>query len=257
MNVDKGSLLLNFLIPNLKNNPSVPKGINLDFNFIKNKILHKTNLLKDYTKVELKNIFGKNNLIVAIRIKKLNSKEVDISSGETIKKISRDTLVINDPKEINLLEENVNSLQIKEKFYSFDFVFNKDSSQEEIYLNSSKLLLEEVLEGYNATIFAYGTTGSGKTYTMVGNGENPGIMIRSVSDLFSMIEAKKNRIFVVKITYIEVYNENILDLISGKNNLELREDPKKGTQVIGVNEVTVYSADDVFKLLMYKIKLFF
>ncbi len=277
------------ILPKLKNLGGINQNLKLDFNVLKNKIIahaqeakNKTNKSnksnnrksskspnkpKKFSKGELKNIFSKNSLLVAVRVRKLNQKEIEYSAKETIKKVDRDTLMITEPLNINLSQNNnendINDKEsslimqkqkqlkdLKESYFSFDFVFDKETTQEEIYLNTSKLLLEEVLEGYNATIFAYGATGSGKTFTMVGNGENPGIMVRAVSDLFSMVESSKNKTFNIKIVYVEVYNENIRDLISGKNDLEIREDPKLGMQILGASEEHVISAGDVFKLLM-------
>jgi len=266
---NQNNQLLNILLPNLKNPEGIQKNIKLDFNEIKKKIINQnqantnsntiknnksTTKHKKYSKAELKNIFSKNCLLVAVRIRNLNNKEIEISLNETIRKIDRDTIVITEPinTELNLVEKDSsnNRQKLKENYFTFDFIFDKEANQEEIYLNTSKLLLEEVLEGFNATIFAYGATGSGKTFTMVGNGENPGIMVRAVSDLFSLIELRKNKNFKIKIMYVEVYNEILRDLISGKNDLELREDPKLGTQIMGASEEQVLSAGDVFKLLM-------
>ena len=256
--------LLNTPSPNLKNPEVMANNIKIN-NEIKNKIIDKSKALsirkgesintKKFSKGELKSILAKNCLLVAVRVRKLNNKEMEHSANETIKKIDRDTLLITDPIDPLLDLDNQNSKiikqhKMKENYFSFDFIFDKASTQEEIYLNTSKLLLEEVLDGYNATIFAYGATGSGKTYTMVGNGENPGIMVRAVSDLFGLIELKKNKKVDIKVIYVEVYNENIRDLISGKSDLEVREDPKMGMQILGANEEHVFSAEDVFKLLM-------
>jgi kinesin family protein 18/19 len=261
----KNNQLLNIVLPNLKNSEDIKKNIKIDFNEMKKKIIDKSKENeakrigkinpKKFSKGELKGIFAKNSLIVAVRIRKLNNKDIEFSANETIKKIDRDTLVISEPinPDINSHSENpsiVKPQKIKENYFSYDFIFDKDTTQEEIYLNTSKLLVQEVLEGYNATVFAYGATGSGKTYTMVGNGESPGIMVRAVSDLFSMIELKKNNKFIIKVIYVEVYNENIRDLITGKSDLEVREDPKIGMQILGASEELVLNAGDVFKLLM-------
>jgi kinesin family protein 18/19 len=97
---------------------------------------------------------------------------------------------------------------------------------------------------------AYGSTGAGKTYTMLGTGEQPGIMAKSLADLFTLIENSKNRYFKLRFSYIEVYNESIRDLTNKKENLELREDPVKGTIIIGVNELEVTNSSEVFKLLL-------
>lgn len=267
--------LVSVLLPNLKNPETIQKNIKINFNEIKSKIIEKSqvkesnnsnelnnknksqkeNNTKKFSKGELKSIFAKNSIIVAVRIRKLNAKEANFSANETLKKISHDALLITEPiiTDLNAELEKQQVLKqqkIKENHFAYDFIFDKESTQDEIYLNTGKLLVEEVLDGYNSTIFAYGATGSGKTYTMVGNGEKPGIMVRAVSDLFNLVELKKSKKCVIKVSYVEVYNENIRDLISGKNDLEVREDPKLGMQILGANEETVFNAGDVFKLLM-------
>ena len=83
--------------------------------------------------------------------------------------------------------------QIKEQQFFFDFVFGKNTSQQEIYTKTTKPLLEGIIEGFNATVFAYGATGSGKTYTMLGSQNEIGIMPRSVSDLFKMLQTYKTK----------------------------------------------------------------
>ena len=70
------------------------------------------------------------------------------------------------------------------------------------------------MHGYNASVFAYGATGAGKTYTMLGTEENPGIMMLSVDELFRSIEEfQAERDYMLKVSYVEVYNENIKDLL--------------------------------------------
>ena len=82
------------------------------------------------------------------------------------------------------------------------------------------------MQGYNASVFAYGATGAGKTYTMLGTEENPGIMLLSIEELFTSIEKYSfERDYKLKISYVEVYNECIKDLLTDKSdNLDLRED---------------------------------
>ena len=83
-------------------------------------------------------------------------------------------------KKVDHLRERRNN----ERQYVFDVVFGADSSQEEVYTATTKHLVDNVLAGYNATVFAYGATGGGKTHTMVGTRDNPGIMVRALNDLF-------------------------------------------------------------------------
>lgn len=87
---------------------------------------------------------------------------------------------------------------------------------------------------------------------MLGSGENPGIMVRSIIDLFDNIEKKDNLDFKIVISYIEVYNENLRDLLSSSDQIiELRDDPKLGSIVIGATKVIVSNINEVFNLLMY------
>jgi kinesin family protein 18/19 len=83
------------------------------------------------------------------------------------------------------------------------------------------------MQGYNASVFAYGATGAGKTYTMLGTEDNPGIMMNSIEELFKAIEVySAERDYKLKVSYIEVYNELIKDLLNSdkSESLELRED---------------------------------
>ena len=86
-------------------------------------------------------------------------------------------------KKVDHLRERRNN----ERQYVFDVVFGADSTQDEVYTATTKHLVDNVLAGYNATVFAYGATGGGKTYTMVGTHDNPGIMVRALNDLFRAV----------------------------------------------------------------------
>ena len=115
----------------------------------------------------------------------------------------------------------------KEQQYAFDYAFDKDCILFDIYENTVKFFLPGLLEGFNATVFAYGATGAGKTYTMLGTGEDPGIMARSLNELFELIEKSSGKEYKLKMSYLEVYNETLRDLLVKGDNLEMREDPLK------------------------------
>ena len=102
------------------------------------------------------------------------------------------------------------------------------------------------LQGFNSTIIAYGQTGTGKTFTMEG-----GIMPRSAEEIFKYIHQNKmNYYFTIKVSYLQVYNETIQDLLAtDKNNLVIREDKKKGVFVEGLTEWTVRSVDELLELI--------
>ena len=155
----------------------------------------------------------------------------------------------------------------RERQYVFDGAFDGEASNEAVYDGTAAPLVAGVLEGINATVFAYGATGSGKTHTMVGTKTDPGLMILSLRDVFRGIQrerAKNDSAFEVTCSYTEVYNELVFDLLAdsnrGKSNpgksgttsstpLELREDPTRGPVVAGLTHVSVAHEDEIFKLL--------
>ena len=111
--------------------------------------------------------------------------------------------------------------------FTFDAIFDMDSLQEDVYNISAKQAVQSVLEGYNSTIFCYGQTGTGKTYTMEGftyESKNPnrGIIQRTIQDIFNFIEttSDENTKFIIRASFLQIYNENISDLLkSDKKNL--------------------------------------
>ena len=143
--------------------------------------------------------------------------------------------------------------------FTFDEVFDIDSNQEEVYNVSAKPSVNSVLEGYNSTIFAYGQTGTGKTFTMEGftynqYDESRGIIQRTIEDIFAYIESNSNKDtkFIIRAAYLQIYNEMISDLLKPNNpnkNLNIREDKKKGLYVEHLSEWAVRSPSDIYSLL--------
>ncbi|KAM6187794.1 kinesin-like protein KIF27 [Sarcoramphus papa] len=146
----------------------------------------------------------------------------------------------------------------KDRVFTFDFVFGKHSTQEEVYTVCIKPLLVSLTEGYNATVFAYGQTGSGKTYTIGGGHiasvaeDEKGIIPRAIQELFQHISENRNINFHVKVSYIEVYKEELRDLLeleTSVKELHIREDEKGNTVIVGAKEFQVECADEVISLL--------
>lgn len=192
---------------------------------------------------------GKTNILVCVRCRQLNKKESEVSDIETVKILNKKVVIVLDPVQYNG-PEDIFKNRSREQQYAFDYVFDKNTKQAEVYELSTKFLLAGIIQGYNGTVFAYGATGAGKTYTMLGNGEEPGIMARALADLFSIVETTKDKQFKIKLFYIEVYNELLRDLLGKGETLELREDPLKGSVLIGVKEIEVNNSSEVFKLLL-------
>lgn len=139
------------------------------------------------------------------------------------------------------------------KRFTYDAVYGVDSVQSDIYDETAFPLVESVLEGYNGTIFAYGQTGCGKTHTMAGvqdSEELKGIIPRAYVHIFGWIdEADEGVKYLVRCSYLEIYNENILDLMGNKKDhkLDVKEDPQKGIFVQGLTNIIVKSTTEINK----------
>ena len=130
-------------------------------------------------------------------------------------------------------------------YFAFDKVFEESVDTSQVYENVAKGIVTSVVNGLNGTIFAYGQTSSGKTYTMQGSGsiqdgasENGGIVHMAARDIFSNIQSQPNRMFLVRASFLEIYNEEVRDLLStSTNTLPIREDPRRGVFVQSQEEM--------------------
>ncbi|XP_068271182.1 kinesin-like protein KIF17 [Nyctibius grandis] len=130
------------------------------------------------------------------------------------------------------------------KQFTFDGAYNQEHNTEQIYNEITYPLVEGVTEGYNGTIFAYGQTGSGKSFTMQGIEEpstQKGIIPRAFEHIFESVQCAENAKFLVRVSYLEIYNEDIRDLLGAdtKQKLELKQHPEKGVYVKGLSLHTV------------------
>ncbi|NXY47531.1 KIF19 protein, partial [Ceuthmochares aereus] len=158
-------------------------------------------------------------------------------------------VILMDPSEDT--DEILRANRSREKTFVFDMVFDHRATQEEVYMSTTKSLIEGVISGYNATIFAYGPTGAGKTYTMLGMDSEPGIYIRALDDLFKALEAATEEMhYTVSMSYLEIYNEVIRDLLNPSSGfLDLREDSRGNIQIAGITEVSTRNAQEIMQLL--------
>ncbi|KAL4665430.1 hypothetical protein H8957_012415 [Semnopithecus entellus] len=146
-----------------------------------------------------------------------------------------------------------------DKSFTYDFVFDPSTEQEEVFNTAVAPLIKGVFKGYNATVLAYGQTGSGKTYSMGGaytaeqeNEPTVGVIPRVIQLLFKEIDKKSDFEFTLKVSYLEIYNEEILDLLCPsreKAQINIREDPKEGIKIVGLTEKTVLVALDTVSCL--------
>jgi kinesin family protein 3/17 len=141
--------------------------------------------------------------------------------------------------------------------FTFDHVYGQDCNQRKIYDITARGVVESSLQGYNATIFAYGQTGTGKTYTMegfnsAGSVEERGIIPRAIEQIFQHIQSNVSARmrFLVRASYLQIYNEAISDLLKPeRNNLAIREDKKRGVFVEGLSEWVVRSPAEIYGLM--------
>ena len=194
---------------------------------------------------------GETSLTVAVRSRPLLPDERRRGDRRDIVRVLDDKhLVVLDPDdEKNYLDERTH--RTKERRYTFDKAFGSSASNKDVYQKTARALISGVLNGQNGTVFAYGATGSGKTYTMIGTRNDPGMMPLSLMDIFDAIRSMSGEYtFEVTCSYLEVYNELIYDLlVNNSPSLDLREDPIRGPTVAGITEVAVGSADEIMDVL--------
>ncbi|XP_054655801.1 kinesin-like protein KIF19 isoform X3 [Dunckerocampus dactyliophorus] len=176
--------------------------------------------------------------------------EVTCQQVRRLPERSEKMVVLMDPMEDP--DDVLRANRSREKTYVFDVAFDYLASQEEVYRATTKGLIEGLISGYNATVFAYGPTGCGKTYTMLGTDKEPGIYVRTLNDLFKAIEeTSDDMMYSVSMSYLEIYNEMIRDLLNPSSGfLDLREDAKGVIQVAGITEVSTINAQEIMELLM-------
>ncbi|KAM6381176.1 chromosome-associated kinesin KIF4A isoform 1-T1 [Pluvialis apricaria] len=142
-----------------------------------------------------------------------------------------------------------------DKSFTYDYVFDPSVEQEEVFNTAVAPLIRGIFKGYNATVLAYGQTGSGKTYSMGGAytasqeyEPSVGVIPRVIKLLFKEKEQRQDWEFILKVSYLEIYNEDILDLLcpsrERSSQISIREDPKEGIKIVGLTERNVTCAQD-------------
>ncbi|PIA89438.1 Kinesin-like protein 6 [Cercospora beticola] len=144
----------------------------------------------------------------------------------------------------------------KDQTFAFDRVFDEHTTQCDVYAATTQPLLDQVLDGYNATVFAYGATGCGKTHTITGTVQSPGIIFMTMQELFERVqELRETKEVDVTLSYLEIYNEAIRDLLappgsSGKQGLMLREDSHQAVSVAGLTSNKPQSVQEVMDMVI-------
>lgn len=178
-----------------------------------------------------------------------------------VKPMDQKVLVF-DPPDTNPLTRLYNSNPLarggrrnKDVRYAFDRVFDSTASQTDVFEETCKPLLDGILNGYNASVFAYGATGCGKTHTISGTPNDPGLIFLTMKELYNRIQdARDDSDVHIRLSYLEIYNETIRDLLSSEPTppgagLALREDANNRISVVGITELIPESPESVLEYI--------
>ncbi|KAL9612873.1 MAG: hypothetical protein Q9167_002557 [Letrouitia subvulpina] len=144
--------------------------------------------------------------------------------------------------------------------FFYDNVFAIHDKNHKVYESAAKRLVRRVMEGYHGTVFAYGMTGTGKTFSMQGTASSPGVIPLAITDIFSYIRETPHREFLLRVSYLEIYNEKIHDLLSSPvgagtgpgtqpEEIKLREDSKRGVYATPLKEEIVQSPTQLLRVI--------
>ncbi|XP_040919909.1 kinesin-like protein KIF13B isoform X3 [Toxotes jaculatrix] len=203
------------------------------------------------------NSFNDSNVKVAVRVRPMNRREKNLKTKCVVEMEGNQTVL--HPAITNL---NKGDPRNQPKVFAYDYCFwsmdesqkDKFAGQDVVFQCLGESLLDNAFMGYNACIFAYGQTGSGKSYTMMGSAEQPGLIPRLCSSLFSRTvqEAREGESFTVEVSYMEIYNEKVRDLLDPKGSrqaLRVREHKVLGPYVDGLSRLAVASYKDIESLM--------
>ncbi|KAL6319439.1 hypothetical protein AAG906_014114 [Vitis piasezkii] len=181
-----------------------------------------------------------------VRLRPMAKKEKEAGSRCCVRIVNRRDLYLT---EFATENDYLRLKRLRGRHFAFDASFPDSATQQEVYSTTTAELVEAVLQGRNGSVFCYGATGAGKTYTMLGTVENPGVMVLAIKDLFTKIRQRScDGNHVVHLSYLEVYNETVRDLLAPGRPLVLRED-KQGIVAAGLTQYRAYSTDEVMALL--------
>ncbi|NWU93872.1 KIF24 protein, partial [Upupa epops] len=183
---------------------------------------------------------------VCVRKRPLCQREERRGEVNIITVKDKETLLLHEKKEAVDLTQYI----LQHVFY-FDEVFGESCTNQDVYMKTAHPLIQHIFDGGNATCFAYGQTGAGKTYTMIGTHRNPGLYALAAKDIFRHLEASQSRKdLLVLISFYEIYCGQLYDLLNGRKRLFAREDSKHVVQIVGLREVQVDSVDLLLEVIL-------
>uniref|UniRef100_A0A8D0DY32 Kinesin-like protein n=1 Tax=Salvator merianae TaxID=96440 RepID=A0A8D0DY32_SALMN len=191
-------------------------------------------------------------ICVCVRKRPLNKQELVKKECDIITVVSKNSILVHEPKvKVDLTK------YLENQAFRFDFSFDEKASNEMVYWFTARPLVQTIFEGGKATCFAYGQTGSGKTHTMGGDFSgkvqkaSKGIYAFASQDVFLLLNQQryKSQGLEVYVTFFEIYNGKLFDLLNKKAKLRVLEDGKQQVQVVGLQEMQVNCAEDVIRMI--------
>nr|XP_060617153.1 kinesin-like protein KIF24 [Anolis sagrei ordinatus] len=183
---------------------------------------------------------------VCVRKRPLGLREERRGEVNIITVEDKDTLLLHEKKEAVDLTQYI----LQHAFY-FDEVFGETCSNQDVYLKTAHPLIQHIFNGGNATCFAYGQTGAGKTYTMIGTHQSPGLYALAAKDIFRQLETSPTRKDLhVWISFYEIYCGQLYDLLNGRKRLFAREDSKRVVQIVGLREIQVSTVNLLLEVIL-------
>ncbi|KAF2278211.1 kinesin-domain-containing protein [Westerdykella ornata] len=203
---------------------------------------------------------GGGNIKVVVRCRPFNSREI-ARNAQCIVQMKGEQTILTPPSNIEAKSKATKGALDGPKTFAFDksyWSFNRNdpnyAGQENLFVDLGKPLLDNAFQGYNNCIFAYGQTGSGKSYSMMGYGKEAGIIPKICQNMFERIkemQSDANLSCTVEVSYLEIYNERVRDLLnpSTKGNLRVREHPSTGPYVEDLAKLVVRSFEEIEHLM--------
>ncbi|XP_007948860.1 kinesin-like protein KIF24 [Orycteropus afer afer] len=183
---------------------------------------------------------------VCVRKRPLGVREVRRGEINIITVEDKETLLVHEKKEAVDLTQYI----LQHVFY-FDEVFGEACTNWDVYMKTTHPLIQHIFNGGNATCFAYGQTGAGKTYTMIGTHQNPGLYALAAKDIFKQLEVSQpRRHLFVWISFYEIYCGQLYDLLNRRKRLFAREDSKHMVQIVGLQELQVDTVELLLEVIL-------
>ncbi|XP_040534354.1 kinesin-like protein KIF2C isoform X7 [Gallus gallus] len=206
----------------------------------------------DCQPISISDPIEEHRICVCVRKRPLNKQEINKKECDVITVPSKCVLLVHEPKQkVDLTK------YLETQTFRFDFSFDECASNEMVYRFTARPLVQTIFEGGKATCFAYGQTGSGKTHTMGGDfsgraqNASKGIYAFASQDVFFLLSQPRYRSqdLDVYVTFFEIYNGKVFDLLNKKAKLRVLEDGKQQVQVVGLQEKQVSCSEDVIRMI--------